>query len=79
MITNCIVLLVNTLEGSWVEKERQHSPSNTYLSTCPSGQPTSFLCSQKFLDQKCAKFGFELNDTIGRSLMNIKQAKCPEV
>ena len=33
MLTTCVVLPVNTLEGNWVEKKRQHSPSNTYLST----------------------------------------------
>ena len=40
MITTCIVLLVNTLEGNWVEKKRHHSPSNTYLST-PLGERAS--------------------------------------
>ena len=32
MITTCIVLPVDTLEGNWVEKKRQQSPSNTNLS-----------------------------------------------
>ena len=40
MITTCIVLLVNTVEGNWVENERQHSPSNTYLFT-PLGERAS--------------------------------------
>ena len=31
MITSCIVLPINTLQGNWVEKKRQHSPSNTFL------------------------------------------------
>ena len=31
MITTCIVLPVDTLEGNWVEKKRQHSPLNTNL------------------------------------------------
>ena len=32
MTTTCIVLPVDTLEGNWVQKKRQHSPSNTNLS-----------------------------------------------
>ena len=67
MITTCSVLPVNKLEGSWVEKKRQHSPSNTSLST-HFGEPTSFSCSLDFLDEKCAEFSSELNGTIGRSL-----------
>ena len=34
------VLTMKTVKGSWVEKERQHSPSNSYLST-PLGQRVS--------------------------------------
>ena len=79
MITTCIVLLVNTVEGNWVENERQHSPSNTYLSTPlgerasktlfpPSWQPASFSCIPEFLDQKCPKFSSEFNGTNGKSL-----------
>ena len=40
MIITCIVLPVNTLEGNWVEKKKQYSPSNTYLST-PLGERVS--------------------------------------
>ena len=40
MITTCIVLLVDTLEVNWVEKKRQHSPSNTNLSI-PFGERAS--------------------------------------
>ena len=40
MRTTCIVVPVNTLEGNWVEKKRQHSPPNTYLST-PLGERAS--------------------------------------
>ena len=32
MITTSYVLLVSTVEGSWMQKKRQHSLSNTYLS-----------------------------------------------
>ena len=32
MITTCILLPVDTLEGNWVERKRQHSPLNTNLS-----------------------------------------------
>ena len=61
MITTCIVLPVNTLEGNWVEEERQHSLSNTYFSThlgerASSGQPAHFLYSLEFLNKKCEKF-----------------------
>ena len=42
MITPCIVLPVDTLEGNWVEKKRQHSPSNTNLSI-PFGERASFM------------------------------------
>ena len=67
MITTCIVLPVNTLEGNWVEKKRQHSPSNTNLSI-PFEQPASFSCSLEFFNQKCAEFSSELNGAIGRFL-----------
>ena len=40
MITTCIVLPVNTLEGNWVEKKKQHSPLNTNLSI-PFGERVS--------------------------------------
>ena len=40
MITTCIVLPVDTLEVNWVEKKRQHSPSNTNLSI-PFGERAS--------------------------------------
>ena len=42
MITTCIVLPVDTLEGNWVEKKRQHSPSNTNLSI-PFGERASLM------------------------------------
>ena len=42
MIATCIVLPVNTLEGNWVEKKKQHSPSNTNLSI-PFGERASKL------------------------------------
>ena len=42
MITTCIVLPVDTLEGNWVENERQHSPSNTNLSI-PFGERASLM------------------------------------
>ena len=44
MITTCIVLPVDTLEGNWVEKKRQHSPSNTNLSI-PFGERASLTLS----------------------------------
>ena len=40
MITTCIVLPVNTLEGNWVEKKRRHSPLNANLSM-PFGERAS--------------------------------------
>ena len=42
MITTCIVLPVDTLEGNWVEKKRQHSPSNINLSI-PFGERASLM------------------------------------
>ena len=33
-ITTYDVLPVNTVEGSWMQKKRKHSFSNTYLHTC---------------------------------------------
>ena len=46
MITTCIVLPVNTLESNWVEKKRQHSPSNTDLSTPLGERPSKTLFPQ---------------------------------
>ena len=46
MITTCIVLPVNTLECNWAEKEMQHSPSNTYLSTHLGGRVSKTLFLQ---------------------------------
>ena len=78
MITTCIVLPVNTLEGNRVEQKRQHSPLNTNLHTfwgksiedalSLSGQPASFSCSPEFFNYKCAEFSSELNGTIERFL-----------
>ena len=72
MIITCIVLPVNTLEGNWVEKKRQHSPWNINLSVKDilslSVQPASFSCSPEFFNQKCAEFSSELNGAIGRFL-----------
>ena len=77
--TTCIVLPVNILEGNWVEKNRQHSPMNTYLSI-PLGErvsPTLFLqvgnppvfdATLEFFNQKCVEFSSKLNGTIGRFL-----------
>ena len=50
MITTYDVLLVNTVEGSCMQKKRQHSLSNTYLST-PFGvksDPPVFHAACKF-------------------------------
>ena len=92
MITTCIVLPVNTLEGNWVEKKGQHSPLNTNLSIpfgevedalSTSGQPTNFSCSPEFFNQKCVESSSELNGTIGRFLRwilrKLEPFKCPKV
>ena len=50
MITTCIVLPVNTLEGNWVEKKRQHSPSNTSLSI-PFGERASLMLFPRVSNQ----------------------------
>ena len=46
VITTCIVLPVNTLEGNWVEKKRQHSPLNTNLSVPVGENATKTLFPQ---------------------------------
>ena len=79
MITTCIVLPVNTLEGNWVEKKRQHFPSNTNLSIhfgeraskmlFPRvGNPPVFFMQPKIFNPQCAEFSSELNGTTGRFL-----------
>ena len=94
MKTTCIVLPVDTLEGNWVEKKRQHSPSNTNLSI-PYGERASlmlfpwvgnlpvFSCNPEFLKLKCAEFSSKLNSAIGRFLWwilkKLEPYKCPKV
>ena len=79
MITTYSVLPVNTLEGNWVEKKRQCSPSNTSLSIhfeervsktpFPRvGNPPVFHAAWIFWDQKCVEFSSELNGSVERSL-----------
>ena len=84
MITPCIVLPVDTLEGNWVEKKRKHSIKYQFVYTfwgksikdalSLSGQPASFSCNPEFFNQKCAEFSSEFNDYWEFSMMNIKEA-----
>ena len=79
MITTCIVLPVDTLEVNWVEKKRQHSPSNTNLSI-PFGERASltlfpqvgnlpiFQATQNVLIKRCTEYSSELNGAIGKFL-----------
>ena len=76
MIITFNVVLLNTLEGSWVEKKRQHFASNrsTFLSvhlgercSFPELPTCQFLMQAKNLYQKCVEFSSELNGTSGRS------------
>ena len=78
MITTCIMLPVNTLEGNWVEKKAAFFIEYPFVycfwgksikdTLSPSGQPGSFSCNPEFFNQKCEEFSSELNGTIGRFL-----------
>ena len=94
MITTCIVLPVDTLEGNWVENEKAAFSikyqfvytfwgKSIFDALSLSGQTASFSCSPEFFNQKCAEFSSEFNGTIGRFLWwilkKLEPFKCPKV
>ena len=71
MITTYNMLLFKAVKGGLVQKKRQHSPANTYLST-PLGQmPFHQVGNPPILHATityCLEFNSEWNGTLARSL-----------